>query len=145
MRILYAYHSDDPTAQTGSKLGALSYHGPTQRGARRLYLIERVNLEEPLQRELHFWDLRNSVVSITQHTDLPPVRINSFWSQFNPTHNFAYYLRWTLVLFSHLCLPAVSGRFPSEFTNTVEYDLVISICLLHAPPTILTALIIFDE
>jgi hypothetical protein len=75
MRILYAYHSDDPTEQTGSKLGALSYHGPTQRGARRLYLIERVNLEEPLQRDLHFWDLRNPVVSTTQLTDLSPVHI----------------------------------------------------------------------
>lgn len=71
MRILYAYHSDDPAAQTGSKLGALPYHGPAQRGARRLYLIERLSLEEPLQRDLHIWDLRNPAVSTTQETDLP--------------------------------------------------------------------------
>jgi hypothetical protein len=87
MRILYAYRSDDPTGQMGSKLGALSYHGPTQRGARRLYLIERVNLEEPIQRDLHFWDLRNPVVSTTQQTDLPPVHILNCICDLQ-THNF---------------------------------------------------------
>ncbi|XP_023701917.1 MOXD1 homolog 2 [Cryptotermes secundus] len=64
MRILYAYYNDDPAAHTGSKLGALPYHGPAQRGARRLYLIQRVSLEEPLPRDLHIWDLRNPVVTL---------------------------------------------------------------------------------
>jgi hypothetical protein len=63
MRMLYAYHSDDPASRPGSKLGTLSYHGPIKRGFRSLYLMERVNLEEPLPRDLLIWDLRNPVVS----------------------------------------------------------------------------------
>jgi hypothetical protein len=66
MRMLYAYHSDDPASRPGSKLGTLSYHGPIQRGFRSLYLMERVNLEEPLPRDLLSWDLRNPVVSNIQ-------------------------------------------------------------------------------
>ena len=66
MRILYAYHSDDPILRTGTKFGTLSYHGPKQRGSRTLYLVERVNLEKPLPRDLLFWDLLNPVVSKTQ-------------------------------------------------------------------------------
>lgn len=62
---MYAYHSDDPVPRPGSKLGSLSYHGPTQRGFRSLYLVERVNLGEPLPRDILSWDLRNPMVSKT--------------------------------------------------------------------------------
>jgi len=63
MRLLYAYYSDDPTPRPGSKLGSLSYHGPTQRGFRSLYLMERVNLDTPVPQDLLSWDLRNPAVS----------------------------------------------------------------------------------
>ena len=62
MRVLYAYHSEDPTARPESKLATLLYHGPTQRGFRSLYLMERVNLEEPPPRDLLSWDLKNPMV-----------------------------------------------------------------------------------
>jgi hypothetical protein len=63
LRILYAYHSDDPILRPGTKFGTLSYHGAKQRGSQTLHLVERVNLEKPLPRDLLFWDLMNSVVS----------------------------------------------------------------------------------
>jgi len=66
LRILYAYHIDDPIPLPGTNFGILSYHGPTQRGSRTMYLVERVNLEKPLPRDLLFWDLRNPVVSKAQ-------------------------------------------------------------------------------
>jgi hypothetical protein len=62
MRVLYAYHTEDPAPRTESKLATLFDHGPTQRGFRSLYLMERVNLEEPLPRDLLIWDLRNPMV-----------------------------------------------------------------------------------
>jgi hypothetical protein len=62
MRVLYAYHSEDPAVRPESKLTTLLYHGPTQRGFRSLYLMERVNLEEPLPRDLLSWDLKNPTV-----------------------------------------------------------------------------------
>jgi hypothetical protein len=62
MRMLYAYHSEDPVPRPSSKLSTLSYHGPTQRGFRSLYLMERVNLEEPVPRDLLSWDLKNPMV-----------------------------------------------------------------------------------
>jgi hypothetical protein len=62
MRVLYAYHSEDPAARPESKLATLLYHGPTQRGFRSLYLMERVNLEEPPPRDLLSWDLKNPMV-----------------------------------------------------------------------------------
>jgi len=63
LRILYAYHSDDPILRTGTKFGTLSYHGTAQRGFRTMYLMERINLEKPVPRDLLFWDLKNPVVS----------------------------------------------------------------------------------
>jgi hypothetical protein len=66
MWILYAYHSDDPFLRPGTKSGALLYHGSANRGSRALYLVERVNLEKPLLRDVLFWDLRNPVVSNAQ-------------------------------------------------------------------------------
>jgi hypothetical protein len=66
IRILYAYHSDDPVLRPGTKFGTLLHHGPKQRGSRTLYLVERVNLEKPLPRDLLFWDLMNPVVSKAQ-------------------------------------------------------------------------------
>jgi len=62
MRVLYAYHSEDPAARPDSKLATVLYHGPTQRGFRSLYLMERVNLEEPPPRDLLIWDLKNPMV-----------------------------------------------------------------------------------
>jgi len=62
MRVLYAYHSEDPAAQPESKLAPLLYHGPKQRGFRSLYLMERVNLEEPPPRDHLSWDLKNPMV-----------------------------------------------------------------------------------
>jgi len=63
LRILYAYHSDDPILLPGTNFGTMLYHGTARRGSRTMYLVERVNLEEPLPRDLLFWDLRNPVVS----------------------------------------------------------------------------------
>jgi len=63
MRVLYAYHNEDPAARPESKLATLLYHGPTQRGFRSLYLMERVNLEEPPPRDLLSWDLKNPMVN----------------------------------------------------------------------------------
>jgi len=66
LRVLYAYHSDDPILRPGTNFGTLSYHGTAQRGSRTMYLVERVNLEKPLPRDLLFWDLRIPVVSKAQ-------------------------------------------------------------------------------
>jgi hypothetical protein len=66
MRIIYAYHSDDPILRPGTSFGTVSYHGPTQRGSRILYLVERLNLEKPLLIDVLVWDLINPVVSKEQ-------------------------------------------------------------------------------
>ncbi|GFG39856.1 hypothetical protein Cfor_08836, partial [Coptotermes formosanus] len=96
MRVLYAYHSEDPAPRTGSKLATLLYHGPTQRGFRSLYLLERVNLEEPLPRDLLIWDLRNPMVTLPASEDtlywckifkLPNVRRKHHMVRYEPLHD----------------------------------------------------------
>lgn len=95
MRMLYAYHTDDPASRPGSKLGTLSYHGPIQRGFRSLYLMERVNLEEPVPRDLLSWDLRNPVVTLPASEDtlywckifkLPSVKRKHHMIKYEPLH-----------------------------------------------------------
>ncbi|GFG39853.1 hypothetical protein Cfor_08833, partial [Coptotermes formosanus] len=73
VRLLYAYHSDDPILRPETKFGTLSYHGPTKRGSRTLYLVERIDLKKPLPRDLLFWDLRNPVVT------LPALEETFYW------------------------------------------------------------------
>jgi hypothetical protein len=128
MRLLYAYYSDDPTPRPGSKLGALSYHGPTQRGFRSLYLMEKVNLEEPLPRDVLFWDLRNPAVSTTVH-----LLICVHWSNrsiitlcrstwIHSTTSHPVRLRYISMSFSHLLLGLRNGIFPSRFPNKILYE-----------------------
>jgi len=96
MRVLYAYHSEDPTARPESKLATLLYHGPTQRGFRSLYLMERVNLEEPPPRDLLSWDLKNPMVALSASEDtlywckifkLPNVRRKHHMVRYEPLHD----------------------------------------------------------
>ncbi|XP_069692739.1 MOXD1 homolog 2-like [Periplaneta americana] len=96
MRLLYAYHSDDPEGpRTGSEMRILSYHGSNQRGARSLYLMERVNLEEPLPRDVLSWDLRNPAVTLPVTEDtlywckifkLPSIRRKHHMVRYEPVH-----------------------------------------------------------
>lgn len=58
VRMLYAYHDRDPMAGE-----PLPYHG-SQRGARSVFLLERVPREDALPRDTLTWDLRNPAVSV---------------------------------------------------------------------------------
>ncbi|GLG93580.1 Protein of unknown function [Gryllus bimaculatus] len=55
MRLLFAYHADEPSSESEP----LPYHGPTQRGARSMFLLQRSAPRQPLPSDLMAWELRN--------------------------------------------------------------------------------------
>ncbi|XP_023703480.2 MOXD1 homolog 2 [Cryptotermes secundus] len=72
MRVLFSYHDTEPPGQYSN--GPLPYHGSAHRGARSLYLTERLNMEETSPEETYTWDLVNEV-SVTIPDD------NFYWCQ----------------------------------------------------------------
>ncbi|XP_034251618.1 MOXD1 homolog 2 [Thrips palmi] len=89
VRMLYAYHDRDPV---GSE--PLPYHG-SQRGARSVFLLERVPREDALPRDTLTWDLRNPAVPLPNTEDtlywckifkLPDLRRKHHMIRYEPIH-----------------------------------------------------------
>ncbi|XP_071438873.1 MOXD1 homolog 2 [Hetaerina americana] len=91
MRVIYAYHDEDPVDGSG-----LLYHGSSRRGSRSLYLVERVNQDSLLHTEgLRHWDLRNPSVLLPATEDtlywckifkLPEIKRRHHMVRYEPLH-----------------------------------------------------------
>ncbi|XP_069693146.1 MOXD1 homolog 2-like [Periplaneta americana] len=91
MRMLFSYHSSDPTGG----LGSLPYHGPMYRGTRSLYLMEKLQLEERLPENVLSWELRNPTMKMSGADDnfywckifqLPRMRLKHHIVKYEPIH-----------------------------------------------------------